>query len=109
MMAGFTINNSFNYEENTMNADAIFCRTFLKMTMVEVRKHVSKQDIKDAWTYDYKDSTGNMEFHGPNGYYHYGRYSNLWACRAHGWRAYLDSKFGIDTRQYLRGSLAIPW
>jgi|TARA_R110000765_G_scaffold161922_2_gene266451 hypothetical protein len=74
-----------------MNYDAEFGRSFLKTTMVEVRKQVSKEAIKAAWTYNYKDGQGCMEFHGPDNFYLYGRYSNLWECRAAGWQAYLES------------------
>ena len=74
-----------------MNYDIEYSRAHLKLTMAAVRKKVSKQDIKAAWTYDYKDGKGNMEFHGPNRFYICGRYSNRYACRAAGWNAYLES------------------
>ena len=63
-------------------SDHTFSRLHLAETMKEVRKHVSKEEIKAAWTYD-------CEFHGPNNFYHSTRCYNLWDCRAEGWIAYL--------------------
>ena len=74
-------------------SDHTFSRLHLAETMKEVRKHVSKEEIKAAWTYKYtwgkRSGPYDCEFHGPNNFYHSTRCYNLWDCRAEGWIAYL--------------------
>ena len=72
-----------------------FCRLYLAVIMVEVRKKVDAEIIKKTWTI--KCSLGGVEFHinkckaVPEGYYWYGSACCCWEGRAQGWQAYLES------------------
>jgi len=56
-----------------------FCRELLKRTMVDVRKHVKKDKIKEAWAYKY--GFGGSEFHGPDNFYVSLSAACLWEAR----------------------------
>ena len=77
-----------------MSLDNIFSREYLKETMRCVRQHVSREDIKASSTY--KGYDGTMEFWGPNGFYYYGKETNLWYFRARAWEKYLEQTLDIS-------------
>ena len=64
-----------------------FCRHLLTAVMADVRKHVPTKDIKKAWAWKEGDY---IEFHGPNGFFWYGRGCCLWYAKATGWTRYLQ-------------------
>lgn len=81
-----------------MSDDHTISRLMLAETMREVRKHVSPEDVKEAWCYKYSYGDNRpdkeCEFHGPKGFYWNARCYNLWECRERGWNAYL-TKIGV--------------
>ncbi len=64
-----------------------FSRTFLSMTMEDVKKHTTVAERKAAWVYGF--GRQSWEFHGPNDYYWNGRADNAYDARAKGWAAWL--------------------
>jgi len=76
-----------------MITEHTYCRLLLKEMMKEVKKHVSKEEIKEA--YAWKTSAFIAPgFHGPNGFYWHGQACCLWYAKVQGWTAYLK-KIGI--------------
>jgi len=73
-----------------------FCRALLKLTMVEVRKVYSPQEIQRAWAWDDGLTRGrqSFEFHGPNDEYDYNlrRADCKWSALAEGWQRLLDQR-----------------
>ncbi len=73
-----------------------FCRTYLAIVMIDIRKTVSVETIKSAWTI--KTSLGGIEFHinkckaVPEGFYWYGSACCCWEGRALGWQAYIEHR-----------------
>jgi len=82
--------------------NVIFCRHLLARIMADVRRYVTKEEVKAAWVYRFSD--GHYEFHGPgrgpvtdpinsNGppnFYWYGPADNAYDARAQGWQAWLE-------------------
>jgi hypothetical protein len=60
--------------------------------MEEVKKHVSKGDIKDSYAWASSVISRIVEFHGPDDFYWHGQACCLWHAKAQGWEAYLKSK-----------------
>lgn len=73
--------------------DHNFCRYFLSLVMKDVRKHVSKEDIKKSW--GWKFQKGQYEFHGPEQFYWNGKACCMWHAKTNGWESYLRHK-GIE-------------
>ena len=67
-----------------------FTRLFLSQVHQRVRDAgVSKTPMKDAWVH----RTGRLfEFHGPEGFYWYGRAEDAFDARAKGWTALLEAR-----------------
>ena len=67
-----------------------FCRSWLTIVMVDVRKRYTKAEIKAAWVYHL--GHGCYEFHGPHEHYD----GNLkiadcaWSAKADGWGRLLE-------------------
>ena len=80
--------------------DHTFCRAELREVMAEVKKHTTAEERKAAHAWRSGGGRGSMsdncDFNGPGGFYWSGRKCCVWSARAHGWRAYLDSK-GLET------------
>jgi len=72
-----------------------FCRILLVEVMEDVRKHVSKEDIKSAWTWRSSSFRNTAEFHGPDDFNWHGQACCLWHARVQGWEAYLR-KIGVE-------------
>jgi hypothetical protein len=70
--------------------DHTFCRVELKLTMADVRKMFTPEQIRSAWAWscDGRD----FEFHGPNEEYLYNlrRADCRWSAASEGWRQLLD-------------------
>ena len=67
-----------------------FCRFELSLIMRDVRQHTTAAQRKAAWAI--RVLWGDrVEFHGPDGYYWFGRRCCLWAARAEGWEAWMRS------------------
>lgn len=77
----------------TQDINITFCRRLLMLTMVDVRKHTSKAERKNSWTWHcgYRDQ---WEFHGPDDFFWEGRADNGYDARDKGWSAYLK-KLGV--------------
>ena len=75
--------------------DHSFCRAFLKSVMMDVRKHTTAQQRKDAWTADVSGGHTQIEFHGPDGFYWYQGSCCKYDARANGWLAWMESE-GIE-------------
>jgi hypothetical protein len=75
-------------------ADHTFCRMMLAEVMKDVKKHVSKDLQKEAWTYKFDDR--NQEFQIPSvQMYWYGSACCGWQARYEGWNNYLRS-LGVE-------------
>ena len=74
----------------TRTIETAFTQEFLRLTMLEVRKHTTAEERRKAWTYRL-DRRGHHEFHGPNGFYWHGCAGDKYDARAKGWSAYLTS------------------
>lgn len=78
-------------------ADHTFCRQLLGTVIADVRKVVSVEVRKNAWSYNYKDGK-QAEFQinackeESDGYYWHGTGCCSWIASAHGWMAYLHSR-----------------
>ncbi len=75
--------------------DHTFCRTLLKLTMADVRKAYTVEEITRAWAWDSGiGGRRTFEFHGPQEEYLY----NLnaadckWSAAAEGWRQLLQRR-----------------
>lgn len=65
-----------------------FCRSLLRETMKEVRKHTTPEERKATWVYS-AGYSGTCEFHGPNDFYWHGQADCKWDARQQGWEAWL--------------------
>lgn len=74
----------------------LFCRELLKLTMNDVRKAYSPEEIRRAWAWGDGRSgrRRSFEFHGPNGEYEYNlRAADCkWSAMAEGWQRVLDAR-----------------
>lgn len=70
--------------------DHSFCRIHLTHVMDDVREHTTAEQRKHAWTYKYDND--QVEFHGPDDFYWYGRGCCLWHARAEGWQEWMREK-----------------
>jgi hypothetical protein len=77
--------------------NAALCRDLLKQVMVDVRKHATPEQIKAAWVYKTTEysASKHYEFHGPSGFYWYGRADGAYDARYKGWCAWL-TKQGVE-------------
>lgn len=71
-----------------------FSRLFLRLTLVDVKKHTTPEERKAAWVI--RNDRERYEFHGPDGYYWHGKAYNAYEARANGWSNWLYSK-GIES------------
>jgi len=71
-----------------------FCRVQLQLTMIDVRKVFSKEEIVRAWAWGDGRTNQSFEFHGPNEEYHHNlRHADCkWSALAEGWRKVLDAR-----------------
>jgi hypothetical protein len=73
----------------------LYCRELLKLTMVDVRKVFSSEEIRRAWAWGDGRTRGyrSFEFHGPNGEYEYNlRAADCkWSAMAEGWQRLLNA------------------
>lgn len=61
--------------------------------MVDVRKHYTKEQIKETWVYDTAGGRKAFEFHGPDGEYFYNLNADcVSGAKAEGWTQLLASK-----------------
>ena len=82
-----------------MTGDHTFCRAHLALVMPEVRKATTPEQRKAAWPWASGNNLGQgHEFHGPDGYYWWGRACCLWEARAKGWQGWLAAQ-APDTGQ----------
>ena len=76
-----------------MTGDHTFCRALLANVMPEVHKATTPEQRKAAWPWASGTNLGQgHEFHGPDGYYWWGRACCLWEARAKGWQAWLGAQ-----------------
>lgn len=76
-----------------LNFGHTFCRNYLKLVMADVKKHVSLEIRKAAWTYNYgrcKEFQINKVGDMPQNFYWHGRACCCWEARTKGWTAYLE-------------------
>jgi hypothetical protein len=77
-----------------------FCRVKLKLTVGDVRKVHSSQEIQRAWMWGNGRTRGHQsfEFHGPNDEYDYNlRQADCkWSALAEGWQRLLDRRTQVD-------------
>ena len=64
-----------------------FCRATLSMVHELVRKVGIRHPMKAAWVH--RGNFDTWEFHGPGGFYWYGKAHNAYDARAKGWHSYL--------------------
>lgn len=69
--------------------DTAFTRLLLKQIVPTVRK-AGKSVFKDAWVW--RASRQVWEFHGPDGFYWYGRAYNAYEARYKGWSAWISKR-----------------
>ncbi len=66
-----------------------FCNSMLKEIMIDVKKHATKEQIKQAWVYK-SGRTG--EFHGPDKFYHTAQWHCAACMKYNGWEVWLRQK-----------------
>jgi hypothetical protein len=71
------------------DANVLFCRRLLGMTLDEVRPLTTPAERKRAWVW-HSSALDHWEFHGPDGYYWHGRADNAYHARQQGWAAWLE-------------------
>jgi hypothetical protein len=75
-----------------MDTGHLFCRTFLALTMDDVRRHTTPTQRKKTWGYKFDWGRGidnHLEWHGPDDFYWHGSGCCLWEARAKGWDAWM--------------------
>lgn len=72
-----------------------FCRGLLKEVMVDVARHTTPQQLKEAWAWKTPGIRG-VEFHGPDGFYWHGSADCLWEAKSKGWEAWMVEKGFAD-------------
>ena len=76
------------------NIDVVFTRMLLSQAHQLVKLHFPDLNLRrNAWVYKYPRD--HWDFHGPDGFYWYGRAGTAYEARYKGWMAWL-SKQGIN-------------
>ena len=67
-----------------------FCRGLLKVVRSDLTRE-QKQKLRGTWGYVFEGFNDHGEWHGPDGFYWHGSACCVYAARAHGIQAWLES------------------